>query len=71
MNRQITIDRQAVYHIADAANLCELAPSALAAAIKSGELPATKRSRRTYIEGDALWRWLTGRPQETEGGNRG
>ncbi len=67
MPKTIHIDRNAVYLLRDAATVCGLAAHAVRTAIKSGELPATKRSRRTYIEGDALWRRITGRPQQTTG----
>ncbi|GAA5510585.1 helix-turn-helix domain-containing protein [Novipirellula caenicola] len=71
MPKTINVDRNAVYRLSDAAILCGLTNHAVQCAIKAGELPATKRSRRTYIEGDALWRWITGRPQATEAANRG
>jgi hypothetical protein len=70
MSQGIRIDRNAVYHVVDAAELCEISQSSISAAIKAGELPATKRSRRTYIEGENLWRWITGRPQVTQGAGR-
>ena len=66
MQKTINIDRDAVYPLPSAATLCGLTTNAVQSAVKAGELPATKRARRTYIEGDALWRWITGRPQETE-----
>lgn len=68
MPKTIEIDREAVYILRDAATLCGQTVNSVQTAIKAGELPATKRSRCTYIEGDALWRWVTGRPQETNGG---
>jgi len=67
MQRAITIDRAAVYQLSDAATTCRLTTNAVQNAIKAGELPATRRSRRTYIEGEALWRWITGRPQQSPG----
>lgn len=66
MEKTINIDRQAVYLLNDAARVCGLTSNAIQAAIKAGELPATRRARRTFIEGDALWRWITGRPQTSE-----
>ena len=71
MPSTIEIDRQAVYQAHHAATLCGLTVNAIQTAIKAGELPATKRSRRTYIEGEALWRWITGRPQATTEAARG
>ena len=71
MAKTIDIDRNAVYQLSDAATVCNLTMSAVQAGIKAGQLPATKRSRNTFIEGDALWRWITGRPQATEAANRG
>ena len=65
----INIDREAVCPLSSAAAVCGLTENAVSAAIKTGELPATKRSRRTFIEGETLWRWITGRPQ-TERANR-
>ena len=66
MGKAINIDREAIYRLPDAATLCDLTTNAVQSAVRAGELPATKRARRTYIEGDALWRWITGRPQATE-----
>lgn len=66
MHKTINVDRKAVYPLSDAATLCGLTTNAVQTAIKAGELPATKRARRTYIDGEALWRWLTGRPQQSE-----
>lgn len=68
MIKTIEIDRMAVYLLPEAASVCGLTINAIQAAIKTGELPATKRARRTFIEGESLWRWLTGRPQQTDGG---
>lgn len=68
MQSTINVDRSAVYRLSDAATLCGLTTNAVQSAIKAGELPATKRSRRTFIEGEALWRWITGRPQQADGG---
>ncbi len=69
MHNSINIDRAAVYALSDAATVCGLTNNAVQSAIKVGELPATRRSRRTYIEGEALWRWITGRPQSSEAVN--
>jgi hypothetical protein len=69
MPKTIIIDRQAVYQISDAAVACDLTHNAIQSAVRAGELPATKRARRVFIEGEALWRWITGRPQEMEASN--
>jgi hypothetical protein len=71
MATTINIDRNAVYQLYDAATVCNLKLSALQAAIKAGELPATKRSRNYFIEGETLWRWITGRPHTEQGASRG
>lgn len=68
MPSNIQIDREAIYTIADAATLCELPLTSVRSAIKNGELSATRRARRTFVQGESLWRWLTGRPQQTDGG---
>jgi hypothetical protein len=70
MPKTINIDREAVYLLSDAATVCGLTVNAVQSAVKAGELPATRRSRRTFIEGETLYRWITGRPQ-TDGANRG
>jgi hypothetical protein len=61
--KRIEVDRSAVYELNDAAKLCGLAAATLRRAAQSNELPTTKRGRRYFIDGDRLWRWLTGRPQ--------
>ena len=66
MSHGIKIDRDAVYDIGDAATVCHQTMAAVQAAVRSGELPATRRGRRTYVTGESLWRWLTGRPRECE-----
>jgi hypothetical protein len=71
MAKTIDIDRNAVYLLTEAATVCGLTVNAVQAAVKAGELPATKRSRRTFIEGETLWRWITGRPLTEQGANRG
>ena len=62
MPESIEIDRRAIYQIHSAAAVCDLSTEALRSAIKAGDLPATVISRRTFIDGDSLWRWLAGRP---------
>jgi hypothetical protein len=59
MAKAIKIDRTAIYDQDDAAN----------ATIKTGELRATRRCRRDFIDGESLWRWLTGHPQESGASN--
>lgn len=63
MLKAIQIDRSAVYQLQNAAIVCGISVNALQTAIKAGRLPATKRGLKTYLEGEALWRWITGRPQ--------
>lgn len=63
MPLEIKIDREAIYDRYDTANACGLSKSAIDKAIREGELSANRRGRRTYIEGEAIYCWLTGRPQ--------
>ena len=69
MAKAIKIDRTAIYDQDDAANASGLSINAINAAIKTGELRATRRCRRDFIDGESLWRWLTGHPQESGASN--
>lgn len=68
---RIKIDTDAVYDLYAIAKECGITSNALKAAVSAGELPATKRGRITFVEGDALFRWLTGKPQAEEASTRG
>ena len=63
------VNRSGIYSITATAKHCGQTENAIRRAIKCGELPAKKRGRQTYIEGEALYRWLTGKPQQTCGGS--
>lgn len=66
MKRKFSIDRDAIYEASEAASACGTPTSTVKAAIQNGELLGAKRGRLTFVEGESLWRWLTGRPQLEE-----
>lgn len=63
--RPILIDPAAVYTVATAVLALDIPSASIRRAIRIGELPAVRRSRRLYIAGRDLLAWVT--PTEAKG----